>query len=300
MKRFVPLLAAAVLAAAPALAESVAVETARGTVAVPSNPEKIVVFDVGALDTLDALGIRPAGTVEKVFVDYLDEATENAEAVGTLFEPDFEAVNALAPDLIVVGSRSAEQLEPLSKFAPTIDMTIWGNDVVGQARARLAAYGEIFGRQDEAKRLAGELDAGLERAKAAAAGKGTALIVLTNGPKISAYGKGSRFGWLHDELDLPQAVESVEEATHGEAISFEFIRNANPDWLLVIDRSAAIGAEGERAAETLDNALVAETTAWKKGQVIYLNAADLYVAAGGFRSLMNTFGLIEKGFRPSS
>jgi len=300
MKLIVSLFVAAMLAASPALADSVTIETARGPAEVPVMPEKPVVLDVAALDTLDALGVAPAGTVDKIYVDYLDEAKAQAEVVGTLFEPDFEAINALAPDLIVVGARSAEQVGPLSQFAPTIDMTIWGDKVIDQAKDRLAAYGEIFGRQAEAEAVAARLDAGLKRAKAAVAGKGTALIVMTNGPKVSAYGKGSRFGWLHDELDLPEAVESVAEATHGEAISFEFIRDANPDWLLVIDRSAAIGAEGARAAETLDNALVAETTAWKKDQVIYLNAADIYVAGGGVQSLMNTFDRIAEGFKPAS
>jgi iron complex transport system substrate-binding protein len=123
---------------------------------------------------------------------------------------------------------------------------------------------------------------------------------MTNGPKVSAYGKGSRFGWLHQALDLPEAVETSSENSHGEAVSFEFIRDANPDWLLVIDRSVAIGAEGARADETLDNALVAETTAWKNGQVIYLNAADLYIAGGGARSIMNTLDLLIEGFSKPS
>ena len=73
-------------------------------------------------------------------------------------------------------------------------------------------------------------------------------MVLTNGPKISAYGPGSRFGWFHSELDLPEAKEGIAPSNHGEAISFEFINEAQPDWLLVIDRVAATGANGEDRA----------------------------------------------------
>ena len=90
----------------------------------------------------------------------------------------------------------------------------------------------------------------------AIAGKGKGLIILTNGPKISAYGQGARFGWIHGELGLPEAVENIETTAHGEAISFEFIHQADPDWLLVLDRAAAIGAEAQGAQATLDNPLV--------------------------------------------
>jgi iron complex transport system substrate-binding protein len=29
---------------------------------------------------------------------------------------------------------------------------------------------------------------------------------MTNGPKVSTYGPGSRFGWVHAALDLPPAI----------------------------------------------------------------------------------------------
>src|SRR5690606_41003609 len=70
---------------------------------------------------------------------------------------------------------------------------------------------------------------------------------------ISAYGPGSRFGILHDTLGVAPAVEDVEAATHGEAISFEFILETNPDWLFVVDRDAATGEGGEAAAQVLED-----------------------------------------------
>ncbi len=88
----------------------------------------------------------------------------------------------------------------------------------------------------------------------------------------------------------------MEQATHGEAISFEFIRDANPDILIVVDRLAAIGRDGERAQTTLDNALVHETTAWKTGKVIYLNSAPLYIASGGIQSMTMTLDEITTAF----
>lgn len=101
---------------------------------------------------------------------------------------------------------------------------------------------------------------------------------------------------MHTAIELPEAVADVEKATHGEAISFEFIRDADPDVLIVIDRLSAIGREGEAAAATLDNALVQETNAWKNGKVIYLDSAPIYIAGGGIQSLMGTLDQLISGF----
>lgn len=275
---------------------AVEIATARGPVEIAATPRRIAVYDIAALDTLERLGIHPAGIPDKLYVPELEAVKRDAVSVGTLFEPDLEALSALAPDLVIVGSRSAGRAEMTTKVAPTIDMTIDGNDLIGQARARLAAYGALFGKQAEADTAIAGLDVAVQAAKAAINGKGKGLIVMTNGPKVSTYGPGSRFGWLHSVLGLPPAVPTIDAATHGEAVSFEFIRDANPDWLLVLDRAAAVGSSEQGAKVTLDNELVAETTAWKKGQVIYLPPADFYIAAGGVQAVERVLATITRGF----
>lgn len=282
--------------AAPALAQPVTIDTARGPVEL-ERPERVVVFDIAALDTLDALGVAPVGVPATLYLPHLQHLEGQAEPVGTLFEPDFEAVAALEPDLIVVGSRSSTQLDALAAIAPTIDMTIDGASALTEdARARVLAYGALFGREAAAAELAEGLDAALADARAAVEGKGDALVVLTNGPKISVFGPGSRFGWVHDELGLPAAVETRAEGSHGEAASFEFIQKADPDWLVVVDRAAAIGEAGGSARQTLDNPLVASTTAWEQDQLVFLDPASIYIAGGGIRALTGLLGQVTEAF----
>ncbi|MCA0270657.1 MAG: siderophore ABC transporter substrate-binding protein [Proteobacteria bacterium] len=278
---------ALLIAAAPALADPVEIATARGPVPVEANPAKVAVYDIAAIDTLLALGVAPAGVPDELYVPDIEAAAKGTPTIGTLFEPDIEALAGLAPDLVIVGGRTATRFDHVAEVAPAIDMTI-SPDVVGDARARLLAYGALFDRADKAAELAGALDARIAEVQAAAKDKGNALIVLTNGPKVSAYGRGSRFGWLHDTLGLPEAFPNLIPETHGDAISFEFIAETNPDWLLVIDRGAAVGEEGASAAETLDNPLVAGTKAAKAGQIVYLDAGRLYISGGGYGSLMGT------------
>ncbi|WP_293577552.1 siderophore ABC transporter substrate-binding protein [Phaeobacter sp.] len=287
--------AATLFIAGPLLAEDLTVGTARGPKEVPLSPETVAVFDVAAVDTLSALEVPVAGTLNSLYVDYLGETEASAVDLGTFWEPDLEALHALAPDLIVVGTRSADQVKLLSRIAPAIDMTV-GYDTVTEGLARLEAYGEIFGRQNRAASLKANFEARLAQAKAAAEGKGTALVIMTNGPKISAFGTGGRFGWLHTSVGLPEAAPEIGASIHGESVSFEFIRDKNPDWLIVVDRLAAIGRPGESAAATLDSVLVQGTKAWGAGQVIYLNPADIYIAGGGIQSMNRTLDQLIAGF----
>lgn len=280
--------------ALPALAADVTIATARGDVTLAAKPATLAVFDIAALDTIAALGVMPAGVPDKLYVNYLAEVGASAAPVGTIFEPNLEALANLGPDLIVIGSRSSTQGEALAPLAPTIDMTI-GADLVADARARVLAYGSLFGREDKAAELVAALDAKLAAVQAAAAGKGRALILMTNGPKVAAYGKGSRFGWLHSTLNLPEAHENLNPETHGDAVSFEFIAETNPEWLIVVDRAAAIG-EASSAQATLDNPLVKGTIAGTKGQIIYLNPTPLYVAGGGYTSVMGTLDELLAAF----
>ncbi|GLO72594.1 iron ABC transporter substrate-binding protein [Phaeobacter inhibens] len=303
--------------AGPAAADQITTDTDRARVPVmtalgmrelPAQPQKIVVLDIAAADTLAALEVPIAGLPSRLYVDYLNKQQAEAAPMGTLFEPDFEAIAGLAPDLIVAGGRSSRQVEALSEIAPTIDMTIWGASHVDLALSRLRSYGALMGRSATASALEAAFLAKLEAARAAVDGRGRALIVMTNGPKVTTYGAQSRFGWLHGALNLPEAVIEQPEATaleedttaeaaaHGEAISFEYIAQANPDWLIVIDRANAIGQDNQAAAATLDNALVTGTEAWKKGQIIYLNSAAIYIAGGGIQSMTATLEQIRAGF----
>lgn len=293
--------AAALFAALPvaAFAQTVTVEHAQGEATVPATPETVAVFDLAAIDTISALGVEVDGVPDIAPPAYLESAFANAQIVGTLFEPDFEELAAMQPDLIVAGGRSQTQVEALAGIAPTLDMTIDGGDIVGQAKARAEAYGKIFDRTDAADEAIAALEADIAEAAEAVAGKGNALILLANGGKISAYGSGSRFGWVHNALDLPEAREGLEAETHGEAVSFEFVAETNPDWILVVDRTAAIGREGEAARATLDNPLVQGTKAGQAGQIIYLDSAPLYLAGGGIQSVRITLDEITEAFAAS-
>lgn len=109
--RYFPLLLT--LSATVATSDPITVDTASGSMTLPDQPKSIVALDVAAIDTLSALRARHSGVVAPLFVSYLDDATAGLPVLGSFFEPDFEAIAALSPDLIVVGGRSVAMSEAL-------------------------------------------------------------------------------------------------------------------------------------------------------------------------------------------
>ncbi|MFA5564518.1 MAG: siderophore ABC transporter substrate-binding protein [Acidimicrobiia bacterium] len=264
------------------------IEHAQGTTEVPFKPQRVVVFDVGVIATLDALGVDTiigVPTINSLPADLKKFEGGDYTKVGTLFEPDYEEVNALEPDLIIVAGRSAAVYPDLSKIAATVDLSVDNGDFLNSVRQRTETLGEIFGYEDEVAARLDAIDAEITELQDLAADAGTGLIVLTTGGEVTAYGPGSRFGIIHDAFGVTPAVEEVEEATHGDAVSFEFILEANPDILYVIDRDATIGEEGATAEQVLDNELVARTNAWKNGKVTYLDGFSWYIAPSGLTSI---------------
>lgn len=271
---------------AAAAAGGITVAHNQGETVVSLNPAKVFTFDLASLSTLNALGVEVAGVPDFAFPDSLAQyASDRYLKIGSLFEPDYEAISAADPDLIIVSARSAAVFPQLAEIAPTIDLSADNTQYLASQFHNAEVLGQLFGKQAEVADLEAKIQASIEAVQAQTAEAGTALIVMVNGGEVTAYGPGSRFGWIHDDLGFTPAVEDVEQATHGEAISFEFILEANPDWLIVIDRDVAVGEQAEAAAVVLDNELVGQTTAWQQGQVIYINPSNWYIVTGGLGAI---------------
>src|SRR3954454_13374748 len=170
----------------------VTVTHAQGETTVPVDPETVVVFDVGVLSTLDSLGVDVAGVPDAVFPEALAQyGGDEYPEVGSLFEPDYEAVNALEPDLIIVAGRSAAVYPELAEIAPTVDLTVDNSDFFS-FEGRATSLAEIFGAEDEVAGRLRVLDERIAQVHEAAQGAGDALFVMTNASELSAYGPGTR------------------------------------------------------------------------------------------------------------
>ena len=265
----------------------VTVTTAQGDVTVPFQPARVVVIEHGVLDTIDYLGAGESvvGIPHHAVPSYLTDYTTSTENTGTLFEPDYEAINAVEPDLIIVGGRSAATLPEMEAIAPTIDLSFgWGSEAfLSTFEATTTALGQIFGAEEQAAAALAEVTAGAQAVAADAADEGPGLVLMTSAGEVSAYGPApeGRFDFVYDLLGVTPAVEQVAIDDHGDAISFEFIAETDPSLLIVLDRDAAIGEDGEAAQAVLDNELVNGTTAVANDDVLYVDTEKWYLSLGG-------------------
>jgi iron complex transport system substrate-binding protein len=281
--------ATAALLSGTAVAADIVIKHKQGETTLAAKPEKVLVFDLASLDTLGALGVEVTGVPGGVKPDSLKGYNDDKYVkIGTLFEPDYEAVNAAEPDLIIVAGRSAAKYPDLAKIAPTIDLTVDAKNYLAEAKDNVAMLAGLFDKKAEGDALLAKLDSSVADLHSLASSKGKGLLILTTGGKMSAFGPGSRFGMLHSTYGIAPAAETEHVGNHGQAISFEYILETNPDWLFVIDRDAAIGREGTAAAQFLDNEVVRQTKAWQAGHVVYLDAAGWYLVGGGISSMQRT------------
>lgn len=272
------------------------IDTVKGKVSLPINPAPIVVYDMTLMQDLAALNVAVDGKPSGLHLNNLQAKTQpDSKEMGTVFEPDLEALNAMQPQAILVGSRMAEKYNALSSIAPTLDMSIDTANIYESSKQRLHDLGALFGKSDQALKLQQDIDGLIDETKHLTKNKGNGLVVMVNGNKLSVYGDKSRFGFVHTVLGVPMVDSKIEDAKHGQPVSFEYLQKTNPDWLFVIDRSAAIGEESAGAKVVLDNPLVAQTTAWKKSQVVYLSP-DSYLAFGGYYQWMQDLTAIKTAF----
>ncbi|MEM9607864.1 MAG: ABC transporter substrate-binding protein [Actinomycetota bacterium] len=273
-----------------------------GDVEVPRNPEKIAVYDLGMLTSFAELGIPidaedGVATLGTPLPADVEELAGIPQSLGTVFEPDLEALNAMEPDLIVVASRSSRLYPDFVDLgiAPVVDLTSFDEDVdFFEEFARTHRHiGEIFCVQDETEAVIADIQSTIDSVNAVSPDAGDALVLVTTGAEVGAFGPGAfRFGQVYDNYGFLAADDSIaENETHGEPVSFEFIAEAEPDILFVVDRAAATGEEGEAAAAILDNSLVNSTAAAENGQIYYVDPFNWYIV---FNGIVGVRGVAEE------
>ncbi|MCG3086793.1 siderophore ABC transporter substrate-binding protein [Sporosarcina cyprini] len=280
----------------PAQSETVSVKHEYGDVEVPKNPEKVVVFDFGTLDTLDDLGVEVAGLPRANVPGYLSKYDDDKYAnLGSLKEPDFEAIHALKPDVIFISARQADLYDQFAEIAPTVYVGLDTANYMESFKHNAELMGEIFGKEDQVKAELEDIDKRIEAVKEKTEGlDAKGLIVLATEGKVSAYGPSSRFGLIHDVFGVQPADEKIEISTHGQNITFEYILEKNPDILYVVDRDAAIG-NGASAKGSIENDLVKKTNAYQNGKIVYLNGEYWYLSGGGLISMKEMISEVEAG-----
>lgn len=269
-------------------ATTITIEDNTGSKTVKMPAKSIVATDNSTFETLDSWGVKlTAGAVTLMPTTISYKSDSSIVDLGSHREPNLEAIVAVEPDLIINGGRYSQHGEKLAALAP--DATIVSLDprddqpLDAELKRQTTALGEVFGKQAEAKKLVEDFDAAIARAKAAYKPGEKVMAVITSGGEIgySAPGNGRTLGPIFDMLGLTPALEVKESSKdhQGDDISVEAIAASNPDWILAMDRDAAVAADDpsyKPANEILDSSdALKNVTASKNGNIIYM-PADTY------------------------
>lgn len=269
-------------------AETLTVTDATGEITLDTNIEKIVVLGYSEYDTLRELGLENliVGAPKAMVPEYIGEIPETITDVGTLKEPNLEVISQLEPDLIIANGRTQNLVEELKQIAPVFVLSLdsenfWESFTTqNESLAKLLNREEIYQQQLVALKVM--IDAISEYNEA---NPETTLVLMLNEGAISAFSANSRFGLIFQVLNFKPVDETIEDSRHGQEMSYESILAINPERILYLDRSAAIGGDTSKNEGFLDNEIIQETKASQSNQIDAL-ASDLwYLGGSGLESV---------------
>ncbi|MGP4049302.1 ABC transporter substrate-binding protein [Streptomyces sp. 2A115] len=232
------------------------IKHARGETELKAEPKRVIVLDVGELDNVVSLGVKPVGWAPTEgsagIPSYLKKDAGSPKDVGTINALNLEAIANLEPDLILGSELRAAKLYPqLSQIAPTVFSIrpgfTWKEnyllnaaalDKTAEAKTKLATY------ETKAKALGDELGAD----------KPTVTMLRYMPGMIRLYAKASFIGTILDDVGIPRPKNQQINDLAVE-ISPEKIDDADADWIFT-------GVYGD--AKKTDRATAEDNPLWKK------------------------------------
>lgn len=283
-----------------AYAADITVDSVIGKQTIPQDAKRIVVLDFGVADTLRELnaedrivGIPKSSALPAYLESFKADKFEN---VGSLPEPAFEKINELNPDLIIASGRQQKMLDRFKEIAPVFYYQNDYNNYYPSLVNNLEILGKIVNKEEVAKQKITELNKKVDELNKFTKGK-NALLILVNENRISAYGDTSRYSLVYQKFGFTPVDKNIKSSTHGMSVGFEYIVEKNPDYLLVVDRTAAITDKKDNAKIVLNNDLIKKTKAYQQNHIIYLDAANWYLAFGGLKATENMISELEQAIQ---
>ncbi|ADG79263.1 Periplasmic binding protein OS=Tsukamurella paurometabola (strain ATCC 8368 / DSM / CCUG 35730/ CIP 100753 / JCM 10117 / KCTC 9821 / NBRC 16120 / NCIMB 702349 / NCTC 13040) OX=521096 GN=Tpau_2663 PE=3 SV=1 [Tsukamurella paurometabola] len=271
----------------PAAGEKITISTNKGEVQVPKNPKRVVALDNTSAETLKAFGVTPVAIPKPLFAkNVLGEWIDNPEIkdVGTHAEPKLDVIEDVTPDLIIGGYRFQKKQGDLQKIAEQTGaafIDIAAEDDAPQSRVetmrtQTITLGEVFGKQDQAKQIVADFDKRLDAAKAQATGQ-SVFLANVNGGKID--NGASRMKPFIEQLNLKDVFGGQGGNIHQDSgLTPEAIAQADPQWVIVMDRDAAVTPKPGTTPQPAASVFAAQEAFkgkafFEQGRIFYLDSS---------------------------
>lgn len=204
---------------------------ASGTTEIKEKPKRVVVLDMGELDSVLSLGVKPVGMVtskgQNPVPDYLADQVKDVPSVGTIQQVNVEKIAELKPDLILGSQLRVDDLYgQLSDIAPTV-LSIrpgypWKED--------FKLIGDSLGEETKTTDILNSYADTLAKVKEKMPADTTVSMLRFMPDKIRLYGNKSLIGVILADAGLkrPENQDIDELATE---ISPETISEADGDYI---------------------------------------------------------------------
>jgi iron complex transport system substrate-binding protein len=284
-------------APASATAGTRTVKHAMGETQVPLKPQRVVVLDSGELDAALALGVQPVGSFTlfegEDFLSYLQDNMQGVQPVGTIGEPNLEAIAALKPDLILSNKVRHEAIyDKLSAIAPTV----FAESVGAVWKDNFKLYAEALGKQQEAEQVIANYEARLAEFKRRMGERlntqVSVLRVVDDGVRIMQ--KNMYIGVILADADLARPPMQNKDGRF-EVVSFEKIPEMDGDVIFI----SAYGKNDAALQQLLAQPLWKANRAVAAGKVYQVND-DVWHTGLGFMAANLVIDDLEKYLLPTS
>ena len=207
-------------------------------VEVPANPAKVVALSEPTLDNMLALGVTPigatAGRGQSTIPNYLLDQARDVPILGNVAQPNFEAIGAAKPDLILVDGTSINNnppvIEALKKIAPVV-YTGWAG---GDWKINLRLTANALNKADEGDDVIKEYE---KRAKDVADELGN----YANATFSIVRWQGNSAALILNELPAGRALKDVglkrplnqdkDGRGHSDPVSLENLKDIDADFM---------------------------------------------------------------------
>ena len=287
-------LLASLTLSAQALAAERTVQTAFGDVKIEGTPTRVVTLGENALDATAALGLKPVGALASRggtdIPNYLMDKTGKLTLVGTVREPNLEAILAQQPDVILSAAGLTKEMhDKLSLIAPTV---VPKGGSFAPWEDTLRVYAQALDKSDEAEKRITEVDTRIDELSKRMPADTTVSVLRWNpqGPQMMS--SHLFVGALLNRLGLkPNALaESISERPHSDILSLENLNKADADWIFL----ATLNPDGEKALnEARKQPAFTRLNAAQAGHVVSVDG-QIWSSSSGYLAAQRILDDVEK------
>jgi iron complex transport system substrate-binding protein len=261
------------------------VRHAMGETKFKEAPARVVALDTGEMDAVVNLGLKPVGIIEWAgasMPDYLKSGLVGANIVGTIAEPDIEAIAALNPDLLLTNKQRHEAIfSTLSAVAPVV----YGARAGLVWRHNFELYAKALGREEQGAAIVKSYEDRVrdQNQRLPSPRPAVSVVRVRENQTLSYYQRANFLGGILTDLGFPRpASQNVDDFGLNEQ-SLETIGEFGGGDVIVL---SVIGGEGNQLADQLKaSALWRQLPAVREGRVLEVDdnvwiAGLGYIAAG--------------------